>query len=59
MPAHAVLLQEWVAKWIPLGERAARSLSEALSAAPGADSARTILDRTMTAQARLIADCGL
>ncbi|WP_316214783.1 MULTISPECIES: aromatic/alkene monooxygenase hydroxylase subunit beta [unclassified Bradyrhizobium] len=59
VPTHAVLLREWAAKWMPLGERAARGLSEALAAAPGADSAQAILERTMTAQTRLIADCGL
>ncbi|MGJ5177550.1 aromatic/alkene monooxygenase hydroxylase subunit beta [Bradyrhizobium oligotrophicum] len=59
VPAHAVLLREWIAKWMPLGEQAARGLSEALAAAPGSDGAKAILDRTLTAQARLITDCGL
>ncbi|CCD96093.1 putative Methane/phenol/toluene hydroxylase (monooxygenase) [Bradyrhizobium sp. ORS 375] len=59
VPAHANLLREWIAKWQPLGERAARGLSEALSVAPGAHDAQTIHARTMTAQARLVAECGL
>lgn len=57
--SHVELLRGWVDKWAPLGERASRGLSAALATAPGADSAETIHQRTMAAQAQLVADCGL
>ncbi|MDR3464867.1 MAG: toluene hydroxylase [Xanthobacteraceae bacterium] len=57
--SHAGLLRDWIGKWAPLGERAARGLSEALATAPGADSAEALFQRTMAAQAKLVADCGL
>jgi toluene monooxygenase system protein E len=57
--AHVELLREWIRRWMPLGERAARGLSEAFATAPGADSADAIFQRTMTAQAGLMSDCGL
>ncbi len=57
--SHADLLRDWIRKWVPLGERAARGLSKAMATAPGADSAEAIFQRTMAAQAKLVADCGL
>lgn len=52
-------LREQTAKWLPLGEKAARGLAEALATAPGAESAASILDRTLAAQRRLMGECGL
>lgn len=57
--ALADVLKDWAAKWAPLGEKAARGLASALAAAPGADPADAILERTLTAQKRLVAECGL
>ena len=57
--SHGSLLRGWVDKWMPLGDRAARGLSGALATAPGADGAKAIFERTMAAQATLVADCGL
>jgi toluene monooxygenase system protein E len=57
--ALAELLRGWQRKWAPLGKAAAAGLADALSRAPGADSAAAIFERTLAAQAQLVVDCGL
>ena len=53
------LLRSLAARWLPLGEKAARGIAEGFSRAPGADSAETILERTLEAQRALVASCKL
>ena len=43
----------------PAARAAASGLAGALARAPGADGAEAILERTLAAQAQLVADCGL
>jgi toluene monooxygenase system protein E len=53
------LLRELAARWLPLGEKAARGIAEGLARAHGADSAEAIVARTLEAQRALVAACGL
>lgn len=56
---NAGLLRDLAARWLPLGEKAAKGIADGLSRAPGADSAKAIVDRTMAAQQGLMAACDL
>lgn len=56
---NAALLRDHAATWMVLGEKTARGLAEAFAKAPGADSAETILSRTLAAQETFLAECGL
>jgi toluene monooxygenase system protein E len=58
-PANAGLLRDLAAKWMPLGEKAARGISEGFARAPNADSAEAITQRTLAAQQKQMADWGL
>jgi len=58
-PGNDAVLRDLAAKWLPLGEAAARGIAEGFARAPGADSAEAILARTLAAQQALVADCGL
>lgn len=53
------LLRDLTARWLPLGEKAARGIAEGFARAPGADSADAIVERTLEAQRALVAACGL
>lgn len=57
--SNADFLREQVAKWLPLGEKAARGLAGSLASAPGADSADAIVERAIAAQRRVMDECGL
>lgn len=56
---NAGLLRDLTARWLPLGEKAAKGLAEGLARAPGADSATAIAARAIEAQGALMASCGL
>lgn len=58
-PQNAALLRDLAARWMPLGEKAARGIAEGLARAPGADSAEAITARALQAQQELLASCGL
>ncbi len=53
------LLRSLASNWLPLGEKAARGIAEGFAQAPGADSADAITERTLAAQSRFVASCGL
>ncbi|MFC2253503.1 toluene hydroxylase [Labrys portucalensis] len=57
--SNADFLRDQVAKWLPLGEKAARGLAGALACSPGADSADVIVERSIAAQRRVMDECGL
>ncbi|MCB1337903.1 MAG: hypothetical protein KDK10_10815 [Maritimibacter sp.] len=57
--SNAGLLRDLAARWLPLGEAAARGVAEGLAKAPGADSAEAIVARTLAAQSALVAGCEL
>lgn len=56
---NAQLLQEIAARWLPLGEKAARGIAEGFAQAPNADAADLIANRTLSAQSEFVASCGL
>ena len=53
------LLKDTAARWQALGEKAAKGIAEGFAKASGADSATDIARRTIDAQQKLLADCGL
>jgi toluene monooxygenase system protein E len=58
-PGNAGLLRELAAGWTALGEKAARGVAEGFAKAPNADDVEAIMARTLSAQQKLLHDCGL